>query len=144
MLSFESLSPQEKDPWRLHLDRFVEENQRQLSALVWGWRQQKKDPEIIFGIDLKPKPHFFSCAQSAIQRLNQQLNHQIQEILGILDNHDPAEEVVLLALHEGQIKLLYFQPNPSPPVCFEQQTLEVNELLLQLEDKLAALFSVEV
>ena len=143
MLSFESLSPQEKDLWRLQLDRFAEENQRQLSALVWGWRQQENDPDLVFGVDLKPKPHFFSCSSSAIQRLNQQLNHQIQEILGILDNHDPTEEVVLLALQEGQIKLLYFQPNPSPPLCFEQQSLKVDELLHQLESKLAVLLSVE-
>ena len=143
MLPFESLSPREKDDWRLHLDRFVEENQHQLAALVWAWRQQKKDPEIVFGIDLKPKPHFFSSSQSAIQSLNQQLNGQIQEILGILEHHDPADEVILLALYEGQIKLLYFQPTPLPPVCFEQQTLKVNELLDQLENALAALFPVE-
>ena len=143
MLPFESLSPQEKDNWRLNLDRFVQENQRQLAALVWGWRQEKKDPEIVFGIDLKPKPHFFSSSQSAIHRLNQQLDGQIQEVLGILEHHKPTEEVVLLALYEGQIKLLYFQPTPLPPVCFEQQTLTVNELFHQLEEVLAALFSVE-
>jgi hypothetical protein len=33
---------------------------------------------------------------------------KIQEILGILDNYNHQEEVAIIAINQGQIKLIYY------------------------------------
>lgn len=134
MIPFGTTPPDdEKNQWRYQLDRFVEENQQDLAALAWGLLQEWGDSGDMLGIDLQPKPHFVRCSRSAIETLNRQVNRQIQEILGVLDGYNPDEEVVAIAIANGQIKLINFQPDPSPPDCFEQLDCDLDRLIERLE-----------
>ncbi|AFY78869.1 MAG: hypothetical protein IGR93_10825 [Hydrococcus sp. C42_A2020_068] len=126
----------EANRWRSALDEFVAENEQALAALAWGLLQEWGDSQDALGIDLKPTPHFVRCSRAAIERLNRQVNRKIQEILGVLDGYDPEAEVVAIAIGEGQLKLIYFQPEPSPPVCFEQIEGDLDTLIQQLEERM--------
>ena len=56
--------------------------------------------------------------------------------MGILDGYDPEIEVAIMAIAKGQIKLIYFQPDPSPSECFENLGSDLDSLILDLETKL--------
>jgi hypothetical protein len=126
--------------WKRQLDRFSQTYRVELAALAWGfWQQQQdsdSDAEAILGIDLKPEPHFVSCGRSALEALNQQVNHQLQEILGIIDGAKPEQEVTLIGIGEGQIMLIHFESEPAPPQCFEQVGKDLNTLFDDLEQQL--------
>lgn len=122
--------------WRFQLDEFAKAHRPQLAALAWGFRQEWADTENHLGIDLEPQPHFVSCAKNAIEKLNQRVDSKLQEILGILDGYDPETEVAIMAIAKGQIKLIYFQPDPSPSECFVNAGSDLDSLILELETKL--------
>jgi hypothetical protein len=122
--------------WRFQLDEFAKANRPQLAALAWGFRQEWADTENHLGIDLEPQSHFVSCAKDAVEKLNQRVDSKLQEILGILDGYDPETEVAIIAIAKGQIKLIYFQPDPSPSECFVNAGSDLDSLILDLETKL--------
>ncbi|GAB4243183.1 MAG: hypothetical protein Kow0049_32700 [Stanieria sp.] len=125
-----------QDTWRGQLDAFVQTNQQKLAALAWGLQQEWNDSDQTLGIDLKPTPHFVACSRSAIEQLNQNTNGHLQEILGLIDGYQPEEEVLIIVIGDGQIKLIHFQPQPSPPVCFANSAENIDTLI---EDLSAAL-----
>jgi len=122
--------------WRFQLDEFAKANRSQLAALAWGFRQEWADTGNHLGIDLEPQPHFVSCPRDAVEKLNQRVDSKLQEILGILDGYDPETEVAIMAIAKGQIKLIYFQPDPSPSECFGNLGSDLDFLILDLETKL--------
>lgn len=122
--------------WRFQLDEFAKANRPNLAALAWGFRQEWADTDNHLGIDLEPQPHFVSCAKDAVEKLNQRVDSKLQEILGILDGYDPETEVAIIAIAKGQIKLIYFQPDPSPSECFVNAGSDLDSLILELETKL--------
>lgn len=137
MLPFGQTLPDDTaNQWRYQLDQFVKANQSHLAALAWGFRQEWADTDNSLGIDLKPQPHFISCSRDALEKLNQQVDNQLQEILGILDGHNPETEVVIIAIGEGQVKLIHFEANPSPPECFNQLGADLDGLIATLETEL--------
>jgi hypothetical protein len=141
MINLGSQPPNDEvNRWRFLLDEFVAENEQALAALAWGLLQEWGENKETLGIDLKPKPHFVCCSRATIETLNRKVNRKIQEIIGILDNYNPETEVVAIAIGEGQIKLLYFQPKPPPPDCFEQYGGNVDILIEQLEKRLQEKF----
>lgn len=123
--------------WRRQLAQFVKDNQKDLAALAWGLWLERQNKEEALGIDLKPVPHFVYCPKKAVEELNQKVNKHLQEILGVLDNHNPEKEVLIIGIGEGQLKLIQFETEPAPPVCFEQVGADVNTLLDRLEQRLA-------
>jgi hypothetical protein len=125
-----------ENQWRIKLDRFVQQNQQKLAALAWGLQQEWGDLDNTLGIDLQPKPHFVACSRKSLETLNKNVNGQIQEILGILDGYKPEEEVSIVAIGEGQIKLIHFQSQPSPPDCFAQAEEDLDALIQVLENRL--------
>ncbi|MBD2577032.1 hypothetical protein [Oscillatoria sp. FACHB-1406] len=129
------------DIWKARLDRFVLENAKELAVLAWGFHLERGDSDEILGIDLKPTPHFISFSRSAIERLNRNVSNQLQEILGILDGHNPEKEVLYIAIGNGQLKLLNFAPEPPPPACFEESDRDLTELADDLEARLSEIFS---
>jgi hypothetical protein len=140
MIQFGNPSPDNKtNPWRQQLDRFSQQYQKELAAVAWGLRQEWGETQETLGIDLKPDPHFVCCSYDAIAQLNQQVGQKIQEILGIIENHDPQEEVGIIVIGENQIKLLYFKPDPSPPQCLTDSELTLDQLIELLEQQLKAL-----
>jgi hypothetical protein len=136
-MMFGSSQPEtQENKWRRQLDRFVKENQQELAALFWGlWLENGRDLGTI-GIDLQPTPHFVYCPQTAVKNLNEKVENRLQELLGIIDNHQPETEVVMIGIGKGEIKLIQFAPEPPPPVCFEQIGQDVDTLLASLEQKL--------
>ncbi len=129
-----------EDKWRWQLDDFARDHQKQLAALAWGLQQEWGGLNHILGIDLKPKPHFVKCDREAIERLNHNTNQQLQEILGLIDGYKPEEEVLIIAIGEGQIKLLHFQVKPIPSVCFKEAQGDIDALITTLEASLATKF----
>lgn len=127
--------------WRSQLDRFVKENEKYLTALVWGLQQEWQDSGSILGIDLKPQPHFVTCAKEDIERLNYDTNGQIQEILGIIDGYQPETEVLIIAIGEGQIKLIHYQPAIEPPACSASVAEDLDLLIEKLEATLAEIIN---
>jgi hypothetical protein len=127
---------QGENSWQQQLDQFVQTNQQELAALAWGLFLEQGDSEETLGIDLKPQPHFVSCPKESIERLNQQVGNQLQEILGLVDAHNPEQEVLILGIGDGQIKLIQFEPQPPPPECFEQVAEDVETLIDKLEQRL--------
>lgn len=119
--------------WRYQIDRFVQEHQTDLAALAWGLLQEWGDSQDALGIDLQPQPHFIRCSRQAIEELNQKVDRKIQEILGIIDNYNPQEEVAILAIGQGQIKLIHYQSDPPPPVCFDEKQKNLESLIETLE-----------
>ncbi len=125
-----------EDQWKHQLNRFARENQQELAALSWGLYLEKGESDETLGIDLQPKPHFVYCPKKAIEQLNQRVENHIQEILGIVDAHNPEKEVLIIGIGNDQIKLIQFEPEPPPPACFEQVGKDVDTLLSQLEQSL--------
>jgi hypothetical protein len=138
MFSFGSPQPIGEDAqWRQQLDWFVREHQQELAALSWGLFLEKGESDGTLGIDLQPTPHFVFCPKSTIEKLNERVNNQIQEILGFIDAHDPEKQVLILGIGNGQIKLIQFEIEPPPPVCFEDIASNVDDLLGRLEQRLS-------
>jgi hypothetical protein len=108
-----------ENQWRFKLDDFVRENQQELAGLFWGLLQEWGDSGDILGIDLKPKPHFVACPKQNIKELDRKVGGYLQEVLGVLENYKPEVEVAIITIGEGQIKLIYFQPELPPPDCFD-------------------------
>jgi hypothetical protein len=139
MFKFGNLpSSEATDSSSSQLDRFVQENQLLLAALVWGLRQEWGENQAILGIDFKPQPHFVCCSRGAIEELNRQVDNKIQEILGILDGYNPEQEIAIISIGSGQIKLIYCQTEPPPPVCFAQLDTDIDSVIQQLEMRMAA------
>jgi hypothetical protein len=128
-------SPENK--WRRQLDQFIKTHQQELAALAWGLWLENSDSKGTIGIDLQPKPHFVYCPQEAVENLNHKVENRLQEILGIVAHYQPEMEVVMIAIAKDQIKLIHFEPQPAPPVCFEQVGKDVDSLLEMLEQRLS-------
>ncbi len=123
--------------WRSQLDSFVGDYEPQLAALAWGLRQEWGTSNDVLGIDLKPQPHFVACSYENLEALNKNTRGQLQEILGIVDGYDPEIEVVVVAIGEGQVKLINFQPESTPSSCFAETDSDVDKLIATLENALA-------
>ena len=125
-----------EDKWKRQLDQFVKANQQELAALSWGLFLERGESEDTLGIDLEPSPHFVYCPREAIEELNHNVKNHLQEILGVVDAHKPEQEVLIIGIGNDQLKLIQFEPEPSPPTCFEQVAVDVDTLLKQLEQRL--------
>ncbi len=132
-----SESDKAEDQWRYQLDRFVKNHQQELAALAWGLFLERGESDDVLGLDLKPKPHFVYCPKEAIETLNRNVDNRIQEILGVVDAHQPEQEVLIIGIGNGELKLIQFEPEPPPSACFEQVGENVDTLLEQLEEQLA-------
>jgi len=131
---FASNQPETPQPKWLHkLDKFVKAHKQELAALSWGLWQQNGNSKGSIGIDLQPKPHFVYCPKEAIEKFNDSVDNKLQEILGLVDNHKPEVEVLMMGIGKEQIKLIYFEPETPPPVCFEQVNKDVDGLMDLLE-----------
>ena len=139
---FENQAPQPKEKWRSHVDWFVQDYQEQLSALAWGLQQEWGDGSIL-GIDLQPKPHFIPCTPKAIQTLNKRVGGRLQEIVGIIEGADFAKETIVLCLGGGQVKLIYFEEEPTPPNCFATHGDDLDKLIADLETAMGDMIKVE-
>lgn len=138
MMQFGDSPPDDlANQWRYQLDRFVQENSTDLAALAWGLLVEWENSGDALGIVLEPKPQFVQYSRQSLEELNQKLNRRIQEVLGIIDNYNPQEEVAILAINQGQIKLIYYQSNPAPPICFEEKKGDLAGLLQTLEETLS-------
>ncbi|NEO83256.1 MAG: hypothetical protein F6J87_03190 [Spirulina sp. SIO3F2] len=127
--------------WKARIDQFAQAHQQELAALAWGMYQQDPDSTNTLGIDIKSPPRFVTCGRDALDRLNQDVGLHLQEMLGIRDNYNPETEVLLLVIGEGQLKLIYFEPEQPPADCFAQLGLTVAELMDQLEADLQQRFA---
>ncbi|MDB9314210.1 hypothetical protein PN462_13945 [Spirulina sp. CS-785/01] len=139
--------PQQKDYWKVRLDQFTREAEKPLAALAWGFLQEQKeqktsekDPIDTLAIDLSPTPHLVSCSRESLETLNRNVNYRLQEILGLIDNYKPDEEVLMLAIGPGEIKLLYFKPETPPPDSFAELGQTLDDLIPQIESQLLSLF----
>ena len=126
-----------EDRWKHQLARFVQDNKQELAALSWGLFLERGESDETLGIDVQPKPHFVYCPKTAIEALNQRVENYLQEILGVVDAHQPDKEVLIIGIGNDQLKLIQFEPETPPPACFEQIGKDVNTLLDQLEQRLA-------
>ena len=134
---FGSTQPESADTkWRRQLNQFVKANQQELAALSWGVWLENGDTKDTLAIDLQPTPHFVYCHREAIETLNNKLENKLQEILGVIDAHKPEKEVLMLGISSGQLKLILFEPEPEPPICFEQVAADINTLVERLEQRL--------
>ena len=122
--------------WRSQIDIFVNDCETQLAALAWGLQQEWQDENTILGIDLQPSPHFVACAKEDIEKLNKNTKGQLQEILGIIDGYQRETEIVVLAIGEGQVKLINFQPPNPPAECFAATAEDIDRLIEMLETAL--------
>jgi hypothetical protein len=140
MLKFDPPIPDDRaNLWRYQLDRFVEDHQEELAGLMWGLLQEWGiESQETLGIDLQPQPHFICCSRKALEKLNRQVDRKIQEIIGIVDKYNPSEEVVIVAIASGQVKLIFFQPEISPPDCFDRLDGDLDTLIQQLEQEMIA------
>ncbi|HEY9711286.1 MAG TPA: hypothetical protein V6D48_23960, partial [Oculatellaceae cyanobacterium] len=121
MIMFGRPQPEKaEDKWKHQLDRFAKDNQQELAALAWGLSLERGESTDTVGIDLQPTPHFVYCPREAIEELNRNVENHLQEILGIVDAHNPEKEVLIIGIGNDQIKLIQFEPEPPPPTCFEQ------------------------
>lgn len=137
-MMFGTKQPESGDSkWRGQLDRFVKENQRELAALFWGLWLENGNSQGTVGIDLQPTPHFVYCPQEAVEKLNHKVENRLQEILGIVENHKPEIEVVMIGIGKGEVKLVQFAPEPPPPDCFAQVGKDVDGLLELLEQRMS-------
>lgn len=136
-MMFGSTQSESSDKQLRQLDRFVKENQPELAALFWGLWLQNGSSQGTIGIDLQPTPHFVYCPQAEIERLNNKVENRLQEILGIIENHKPEIEVVMIGIGKGEVKLIQFAPEPTPPTHFEQIGKDVDELLELLEQRMS-------
>ena len=137
MIMFGRPQPEKaEDKWKHQLDRFAKDNQQELAALAWGLSLERGESKDTLGIDLQPTPHFVYCPREAIEELNRNVENHLQEILGIVDAHNPEKEVLIIGIGNDQIKLIQFEPEPAPPACFEQVAKDVDTLLEQLQQRL--------
>lgn len=137
MIMFGKPQPEKaEDQWKYQLARFAKNHQQELAALAWGLHLERGESQDTLGIDLQPTPHFVYCPQKAIEELNRKADDQLQEILGIVDAHKPEKEVLIIGIGNDQIKLIQFEPQPTPDVCFEQVGKDVDKLLQELEQHL--------
>ena len=132
-----NLPNQKKNNWGYQLDNFVRSHEQDLAALAWGLYLEWDKSEDLLGIDLQPKSHFVRCSRQAIEELNENVNCNLQEVLGILDGLKREEEVAAIAIGDGQIKLIHYQPQLPPSVCFQQAEGNIDKLIEELEDSLA-------
>ncbi len=140
MIQFGNSPPDDAaNQWRSQLDQWVQKNQTKLAAVAWGLRQEWGETQDTLGIDLNDDPHFVRCDYDAIAQLNEQVDHRIQEILGVIEHCDPTEEVVTIAIGKGQLKLIHFQPDPLPPQCFADSEFTLDQLIELLEEQLKPL-----
>lgn len=123
--------------WRSQLDHFVDDYEEQLAALAWGLQQEWGEINDVLGVDLEPTPHFVACSQESLENLNRNTRGQLQEILGIVDGYDPAKEIVIVVIAKGQVKLINFQPETTPPECFAATDGDLDQLIATLESALA-------
>ncbi len=123
--------------WRRELDKFVKAHHQELAALSWGLWLQNGDSQGTIGINLEPTPHFVYCPQTAIEGFNDRIENRLQEILGLIKHHKPEVEVLMIAIGRDQLKLIYFEPETAPLVCFEQLGKDVDALLDDLEQQLS-------
>ena len=128
---------EEKNSWRRQLAEFVKANQHELAALAWGLFLEKGESDDTLGIDLKPEPHFVYCPREAIETLNRNVENNLREVLGIVDNHNPEKEVLIIGIGSDQIKLIQFETEPTPPECFEQVAADVDTLIKRLEQRMS-------
>jgi hypothetical protein len=136
-MMFGSTQPESRDKkWHRQLDQFVKANRQELAALFWALWLENGDSQGTIGIDLQPTPHFVYCPKDEIEKLNNRVENRLQEILGIVENHKPEVEVVMIGIGKGEVKLIQFAPEPPPPVCFEQVGKDVDGLLELLEQRL--------
>ncbi len=136
-MMFGSTQPQSGDnKLRRQLDQFVKANQLELAALSWGLWLENGDSKGTIGIDLEPTPRFVYCSKEAIETLNCKVENRLQEIIGIVDNHQPEVEVLMIGIGKDQIKLIQFEPEPTPPNCYQQVGKDVYTLLEQIEESL--------
>ncbi|AFY36986.1 hypothetical protein Lepto7376_0560 [[Leptolyngbya] sp. PCC 7376] len=140
---FENQAPQPQEKWRLHVDWFVQDYQPQLAALVWGLQQEWGNDGTILGIDLQPQPHFIPCSPESLQTLNKRVGGRIQEILGIIKGADTNKETIILCIGGGQVKLIYFEAEPSPAGCFETHGQDIDKLITDLETVMAETIKLE-
>lgn len=129
--------PQKENPWRRKLDRFVKENRQELAALAWGLWLENGNSKGTLGINLEPTPHFVYCPKDAIEKLNDNVENKLREVLGVVDAHQPEKEVLFIGIGKEQIQLIQYESDPPPPVCFEQVALDVDTLLEQLQQRLS-------
>jgi hypothetical protein len=136
--------PQPQSPeniWRSQLDQFVKSHQQELAALSWGLWLENGDSQGTIGINLKPTPNFVYCPIDAIEKFNERAENRLQEILGLIKHYKPETEVLMIAIGKDQIKLVYFEPQPAPPVCFEQVGKDVDTLMDEIELGLSQVLS---
>jgi hypothetical protein len=137
MMMFDRTQPNPgENNWRNQLNQFVKANQQELAALSWGLFLERGESKDTLGIDLEPTPHFVYCPRDAIETLNGKVENQLQEVLGVVDAHDPKQAVLIIGIGRHQIKLIEFEPEPPPPTCFEQVATDVDTLLERLEQRL--------
>lgn len=140
-MMFGSTQPETGDnKWRRKLDKFVKANQQELAALFWALWLENGDSQGTIGIDLQPKPHFVYCPKEKVEQLNDRVDNRLQELLGIIDHHQPEVEVVMIGIGSGEVKLIQFAPEPPPPTCFEQVGKDVDGLLDVLEQRMSEAF----
>lgn len=123
--------------WRSQLDQFVDDYEQQLAALAWGLQQEWGENKDVLGIDIIPTPHFVACSQENLEKLNRNTRGQLQEILGIIDGYDQDQEIVIVVIGKGQVKLINFQPETPPPECFATINDDIDQLIASLELALA-------
>jgi hypothetical protein len=137
MFSFNNqLQDSQENQWRFKLDSFVKQNEQELAALFWGLLLEWQERNDTLGIDLKPTPHFVACDRRAIEKLNENVDGKLQEVLGIIDGAKKEEEVVILVIGEGQVKLINFKPQTPPPQCWEKSEKNLDHLISLLENNL--------
>ncbi|MEO8893661.1 MAG: hypothetical protein ABI417_19415 [Coleofasciculaceae cyanobacterium] len=137
MIMFGKSQPERaEDQWKHQLARFAKEYKLELAALSWGLYLEGGENRETLGIDLQPTPHFVYCPKSSIEELNRKADNQLQEILGIVDAHQPEKEVLIIGIGNDQIKIIQFEAEPVPAVCFEQVGKDVDALIGELEELL--------
>ena len=123
--------------WRRELDKFVKTHHQELAALSWGLWLQNGTNQGTIGINLEPTPHFVYCPQTVIESFNDRIENRLQELLGLIKHYKPEVEVLMIAIGKDQLKLIYFEPETAPLVCFEQLGKDVDALLDDLEQQLS-------
>lgn len=141
--SFDNQGPQPREKWRSHVDWFVQDYRPQLTALAWGLQQEWNNDGTILGIDLKPQPHFVPCSYEMLQTLNRRVGGRLQEILGIIEGADFEQEIVILCIGDGQVKLIYYKAEPSPVECFQTHGGDLDQLIADLESAMAQSIQLE-
>jgi hypothetical protein len=137
MLGFGQPQPnQQEEKWRRQLAEFVKSNQKELAALSWGLHLENPESQDHLGIDLKPNPHFVSCPKEAIETLNQNVDNHLREVIGIVENHNREKEVLIIGIGPDQIKIVQFEIDPAPPICFEEIGKDIDTLVTELEEKM--------